>query len=274
MDLQTKVIDLDIVEKEMLTFEQVECPVIHSFGPGIYIREARLKAGSIAIGHHQKFEHMNIFLKGKVIMLNEDGSKIELSAPMMFTGKPGRKVGYIVEDVVWLNIYATTETDIEKLEATYLEKSEGWKENNAKIKKLRRQIDIDDYKKLISEMGLTESDVRKQTENEDDQIPMPYGSFKIAISKSNIEGQGVFATANIYPHEIIAPAKLGDKRTPVGRFTNHSITPNAKMELIGNNIYLVALSEITGCIGGYLGDEITTNYRENIKLVRSLLCHQ
>ena len=37
-------------------------------------------------------------------------------------------------------------------------------------------------------MSLTESDIKKQVENENDQISMPYGSFKIAILKSNIEG--------------------------------------------------------------------------------------
>lgn len=258
----------------MLALEQAECPVIHSFGPGVYIRELRMKAGTLAIGHHQKFEHMNIFIKGKVLMLNDNGSKVELSAPMMFVGKPGRKIGYVLEDVVWLNIYATTETNVEKLEAIYLEKSEAWKENDVKMKKLRRLVDTDDYKKIIGNMGLTESDVRKQTENENDQVQMPYGSYKIAISESSIEGKGVFATANIESDEIIAPAKLNDKRTPVGRYVNHSKTPNAKMVLIGINIFLVALNKIKGCTGGNLGDEITTNYQKNVKLIGGIQCQE
>jgi len=264
--------DLETIEKKMLALDQVECPVIHSFGPGIYIRELRMKAGTFAIGHHQKFEHMNILIRGKIRMLNDNGVKVELSAPMIFLGKPGRKIGYVLEDIVWLNVYATTETDIEILEATFLEKSKTWKENAKRIEK--NSIDTEDYKKLIGDMGLTESDVKKQVENENDQISMPYGSFKIAILKSNIEGQGVFATANIYPGEEIAPAKLNGKRTPVGRFINHSITPNAKMEVIGNNIFLVALNKIIGCTGGNLGDEITTNYRENIKMIGGIPCQQ
>jgi len=35
---------------------------------------------------------------------------------MTFMAKPGRKVAYIVETVVFQNIYSTSETDIEKLE--------------------------------------------------------------------------------------------------------------------------------------------------------------
>jgi len=270
--MKPAILDIETIEKKMLALNQVECPVIHSFGPGIYIRELRMKAGTFAIGHHQKFEHTNILLKGKIRMLNDNGVKIELSAPMIFIGKPGRKIGYVLEDIVWLNIYATTETDVEILEATFLEKSETWKENAKKTEK--KSVDTEDFKKLISYMNLTELDVKKQVENENDQIPMPYGSFKIAISKSNIEGRGVFATANIDPGEEIAPVRLDGKRTPVGRFVNHSITPNAKMEVIGNNIFLVALNKIIGCTGGNLGDEITTNYRENIKMIGGISCQQ
>ena len=114
---------LEAVESKMLDINQVECPVVHRFGPGIYIREVTIPADSFAIGHKQNFEHMNVFLKGRVTMLNEDGSTTELKAPMIFVGQPGRKIGYIHEDMVWLNIYATNETDIEKLEAHYFKKA-------------------------------------------------------------------------------------------------------------------------------------------------------
>jgi hypothetical protein len=90
------------------------------------MREVTIPSGSIAIGHHQNFEHMNIFLKGRVTMVNSDGTTSELNAPMCFVGKPGRKIGYIHEDVVWLNVYPTEETSVEKLEAHYLTKSEGF----------------------------------------------------------------------------------------------------------------------------------------------------
>lgn len=253
-------INVNEVEACMLGFEQAECPVIHTFGPGLYIRELHMTAGTLAIGHHQRFEHINIFVKGKILMLNNDGSKTELSAPMTFVGKPGRKIGYVIEDVIWFNVYPTDETDIETLEATYLKKSKVFEENQQEY----RALDIEDYKKVLIELNITEKEVRKQTENKEDQIPMPFGSFKMGVFKSNIEGRGVFATANIESGEIIAPARLGSKRTPVGRYTNHSIKPNAKMENISGDIYLVATIKIKGCKGGQLGEEITTDYRKTI----------
>ncbi len=37
---------LDIVESEMMKQEQVECSVVHSFGPGVYRREVKIPAGT------------------------------------------------------------------------------------------------------------------------------------------------------------------------------------------------------------------------------------
>lgn len=267
---------IESVEREFLKHEQVSCPVIHSFAPGLYMREVNLPAGSFVIGHHQNFDHMNIFLKGKVTMLNDDGSSVTLTAPMRFVGKPGRKIGYIHEDVVWMNVYSTQETDIEKLESIFLTKSETFQESieaKNKIKMLKSEIDNSDFKNAIQEFGFSENTVRQQSENESDIIPLPSGSYKIKTAKSDIEGVGIFATANIDALEIIAPARLKGKRTIAGRFTNHSVDPNAIMIAdIDENIHLMAKRNISGCHGGLDGEEITIDYRAavelNLKLAR------
>ena len=257
------------LEIECLRQDQVECPVIHRFGPGIYIREVHIPADTFAIGHYQKHEHVNIFLKGRLFMLNDNGSTSELKAPMLFIGKPGRKCGYICEDVVWLNIYSTNETDVNKLESIFLDKSKEWKDANKLQNALRpkRIDDNNDFNELLKEYGFDKDTVRKQSESTLDLVSMPFGHYKIIISESSIEGKGVFATANIAPDEAIGPAKIGNNRTPIGRYINHSKTPNAKMIMNGDNIDLIAISEIQGCLGGYLGDEITTNYRNNLNLI-------
>jgi hypothetical protein len=56
-----------------------------------------------------------------MVLESEDGEKVEVVAPMTFVGKPGRKVAYILEDVIFQNIYSTDETDIEKLESMFVE---------------------------------------------------------------------------------------------------------------------------------------------------------
>lgn len=120
------------LEDLMLSLPQVDCNLVHSFGPGTYIRQITIPAGTVAIGHYQNFDHVNIFVKGKVLMVNDDGSQSVLTAPMTFVGKPGRKIGYIIEDMTWINVYPTEETDIEKLEAKYVTKSDVFLEHESK----------------------------------------------------------------------------------------------------------------------------------------------
>lgn len=254
------------IEKRLLDFEQQPCPVFHHFSPGVYVREVNLPAGILAIGHYQKREHLNIFLKGRVTMLNDDGSVSELKAPMIFTGKPGRKMGYVHEDIVWLNVYPTEETDIKKLEETYIDKSEISLEHIEKNKGLPRLIDQEDYKRVLAEFGYDEATARAQSENEDDQVPFPDGSYAVGVFPSVIEGRGLFATAPFKDGDIIAPARIYGKRTPAGRYTNHSKRPNAKMVFFGDDIYLVARKDIRGCRGGLLGDEITVDYRNTLNI--------
>jgi hypothetical protein len=258
------------LEKAFLQEKQADCPVVHRFGPNIYIREVSIPAGTFSIGHYQKTEHLNIMLAGRVLMVNEDGSKTELVAPQIFVSKPGRKIGYILEDMTWQNVYSTNETDIEKLEAMFLEKSMTWQESqksNALLLTLDHSQDIADYYLAIAEYGFDHETVRQQTENIEDQIPMPFGNYKMMVANSRIDGKGVFATGNIVEGEVIAPARIYGKRTPAGRFTNHAKNSNAIMVLRDNNdIDLVAKKAINGCQGGNLGEEITIDYRQAINL--------
>lgn len=203
-------------------------------------------------------------------MVNPDGSHTELVAPQTFVAEPGRKIGYIHETMVWQNVYATDETDVEKLEAMFLDKSATWQENHKNQQLLlnfNHSEDIADYYAAIEEYGFDHETVQAQTLNLDDQIELPYGNYKMMVAPSSIEGKGVFATGNIEANEIIAPARVNGKRTPAGRYTNHAKNPNAVMVLLDNNdVNLVATRAITGCKGGDLGEEITIDYRQAISL--------
>jgi hypothetical protein len=266
----TSGIDLEVIEAKMLSEPQVDCPVTHRFGPNIYIREITMPAGMLAIGHTQKFEHMNVVLCGKVAMIDGDKVKI-VEGPSTFVGKPGRKIGYVIETCVWQNVYSTSETDIETLEETYLIKSKTWKEKNAeniKIETAFRNEDRKDFLKVIKSAGFDEKTVRAQSENKSDQITMPcaWAEF-ISVRKSEIEGKGLFTSWTINAGEVICPARISGFRTPAGRYTNHSKTPNAEfLKLDNDDVFLVALHDINGCKGGGKGDEITVDYRQALML--------
>jgi hypothetical protein len=103
--------------------QRIKCEEKHHFGPGIYIKEVTMPAGSVIVGKHHKLEHMCNMMSGRMIIVNPDGTRHELVAPMTFMAKPGRKVAYIIETVVFQNIYSTDETDIEKLENMFVDNS-------------------------------------------------------------------------------------------------------------------------------------------------------
>ena len=258
--------------------EQADCPVVHSFGPNLYIRQVTMPAGTLAVGHYQKTTHLNVMLKGKVQILNSDGSTSILEAPQTFVAPPGRKCGLILEEMVWLNIYSTSERDVSTLEAMLLDFSPVWEEFNAAKDALLlpdlTNRDREDYNLVLKEFGYTEEQALQEVHYPHDQIDFPYGSYKVLVSKSKIEGKGLFATSNISSGEVIAPARINGKRTPAGRFTNHSKTPNAYFGLKGTgDLDLIASRDISGQRGGLLGEEITVDYRQALSL-RNALCPQ
>lgn len=270
--------NIEQAEGKLLELPQVDCPVTHKFSPGLYIRELFMPAGTFAIGHYQNYRHFNVMLKGRVMVLNQDGSKTELVAPLSFTAEPGRKIGYVIEDMIWQNIYPTTVTDIEKLEAHYLTKSDTWQidhEEKQKLLELEREEDRKDYLKMLEYLGVTHEQVLAESENEADQINLNLEERKITISDSPIQGKGIFATTKIHDGEIISLARFNGFRTQAGRYTNHAKNPNAKMINAEGDIYLIAIRDIEGCKGGELGEEITIDYRQaRDESLKEVICQQ
>lgn len=262
--------DVEKLEAAFLQEEQVECPVHHHFGPGVYVREVILPTGSCIIGHRHKTPHLNIMLEGRITLINPDGTHTELTAPQTFVSGPGRKIAYIHETVRWQNVYATEETDVETLESQLLDKSLAFEEAekaNALLLTFDHSADHEDFAQAIAEFGFDAATVTAISENENDQTPLPHGEYKMMVSSSRIHGKGVFATADIAANELIAPARLAGKRTPAGRFVNHSKAPNAEMVLSDNgDIFLFAKQVIFGCKGARIGDEITVDYRQALSL--------
>jgi hypothetical protein len=118
--LEQQIGNLYVTAKE---YPQIQCEEKHHFGPNIYIKEVTMPAGSLIIGKHHRFEHMCNMMSGRMIVVDSDGNRAELIAPMTFMAKPGRKIAYIIETVVFQNIYSTSETDIKKLENMLVDNS-------------------------------------------------------------------------------------------------------------------------------------------------------
>ena len=259
-------IDLDAAEAALLGQPEFDCPVTHRFGPGVYIREVFMPKGAYVIGHRHKTTHLNVMLTGVIGLFNDDGTETILHAPQTFVAQPGRKSAFIYEDVVWQNIHATEETNVEKLEEMFLDMSPAYLEHH-KVKRDNYSEDQEDYFAAIAQAGFDPLTVREWSDNAN-VIPFPPGDYKVKISLSSIEGKGLFATGAIAHNELIAPARLDEQCTPAGRYINHSKTPNAELVMDAHgDLYLFATRNVEGYKGGTLGEEVTIDYRQALSLL-------
>lgn len=102
--------------KELLKLPQVECPLEHHFCDGVYARQITMPANTFIVGKRHKTAHFNIILKGKAKVLI-DGVVSIIEAPCILNSNIDvRKVLFIIEEMTWVTIHPTTETNIEILE--------------------------------------------------------------------------------------------------------------------------------------------------------------
>ena len=82
-------------------------PVVQYFAPGMYAREIRLPAGSIAIGKIHKHAHLNVISVGRGVFITDAG-RVAFQAPHTFVSAPGTMRAVQADtDVVWTTFHAT-----------------------------------------------------------------------------------------------------------------------------------------------------------------------
>ncbi len=97
--------------------EQREFEVQHTLIDGVYTRTLFIPKGSLLMGKVHLKECMNIVAKGDISVLTETGMG-RFQAGHVAVSKPGiQKVGYAHQDTVFINVFRTDETNIEKIEA-------------------------------------------------------------------------------------------------------------------------------------------------------------
>ncbi len=110
------------LESMLSELPQAEAPVTHYYAKGIYGREMLIPKGTIVVGKIHRYETLNVFVKGEMTVVTEQGKK-RLKAPMVVVSAPGTKRGgYAHEDSVWLCIHGTEETDLGKIEEEVIAK--------------------------------------------------------------------------------------------------------------------------------------------------------
>lgn len=122
-----------------------------------------------------------------------------------------------------------------------------------------------DYGSFLREIGMTEDAVRSAVEDLSDHIDMPPEFDNFELRQSKIQGQGLFAKTDILKDDLIAPARIGNKRTIAGRRTNHSPTPNCRFVPTEDGAaIMVANDDIRA------DEELTVDYRHAMRVSAAL----
>lgn len=107
------------LETRMREFEQIDCPLTHTFAPSAYGRTIRLPATALVVGKIHLHAHLNIVSRGLVTVVTEFGRKqIDARAqPVVFTSEPGTKRAlYCHEETWWTTIHLTDKTNLAEIE--------------------------------------------------------------------------------------------------------------------------------------------------------------
>lgn len=104
---------------------KIECPLAHTFMPGMYMREIFMKSGSKITSKIHKYRHPFFILRGKVRVWQDDGKGWQLlEAPYSGVTEPGtRRVLDVIEDCNWITVHSNPEDseDLEEIEERIIE---------------------------------------------------------------------------------------------------------------------------------------------------------
>lgn len=95
------------LEAAILEQEQRDCPVVHHYAPGVYVREMQIPPYTVLTGAIHKTEHLAMLIQGRIEVLTEDGLQV-LEAPCTILSRPGiKRVGRTFEEgATWSTIHA------------------------------------------------------------------------------------------------------------------------------------------------------------------------
>ena len=238
------------LESVMAEYPQVDIPVIHRFCGNMYGREITIPKGTLLTGRIQKFDHFDIMLSGDMTVSTDSGEVKRVTGTNIMEGKAGKKrAGYAHEDTHWITFHSAEVRDPEEMYEFLTCGSFDEFEN------FNVMLDRGDYQLMVESMDMTEEQIQEQVQNEDDMIGMPEGYEYLDVMPSPIHRGGLYSSAKHEAGEVICPARIGDKRTTAGRYTNHAFDPNSAMVVTNEGVDLVAIKDIDP------GQEITVNYR-------------
>ena len=246
------------LERELLRMPQADIKTTHAFGPGTYERTITVPPWVALTGAEHRTDYVVRLERGTIIVNTDDGLRT-LTGPCEFAAKAGiKRAGFVqAEEVVWTDVYPNPDNcrDILELEARlYIVPNIGLADSRTAA-----QRDIIDYDTFLHQFGLTHAAVAGISQIQDDLIDMPIG-INVELRDSPIHGKGLFAMQAFNAGDVVCPGRLAGKRTPGGRYINHSMHPNVMPYKVGDDIYARALRDIA------VDDELLVDYRDSMRV--------
>jgi len=248
---RAKILEWEDVARKM---PQVDIPVKHTMHGGMYAREITIPKGTVLTGDIYKFDHLDIMVSGDITVSTDGKEPARLTGFNFLSGLSGKKrAGFAHEDTRWITIHpivGNTGDEVQSLiTAASFEELSGF---NSSVNKA-------DYALFVSEIGMTQYQIDKQVYNSDDMLEGGHSLNNeqgLSIRRSEIDGKGIFAERPFSKGEMICFARAGGERTSYGRYTNHALFPNARVNLEADSVVFIAEKDISE------SEEITVNYRE------------
>jgi hypothetical protein len=251
---------IENLQDELLKMPQSEIVTEHIFADGVYERLITIPPWTVLTGAAHKTDYKIRLEKGTIAVNVGTEVKI-LTAPCDLEAKAGeQRVGRVFdEEVIWRDIYDNPDNckNLAIIEdRLYVVPECGLGENRVALQIKSAQ---NDYSLFLSQIGINQEEMDKIVTIESDLMEMPEG-YAVELRKSKIHGLGLFALKDFEVGEIICPGRLDGKRTPAGRFINHSFESNLLPQLVGNDIYAVATRKIQ------LNEELLVDYRASMRV--------
>ena len=246
------------LEAELLKMPQADIITEHTFFPGVYERKITIPAWTVLTGAAHKTDYHVRLEKGTIAVNTDDGIKT-FTAPFDFPAKAGmQRAGRVFEkEVVWVDVYPNLDncTDLAILEnRLYVVPECGLADSRTEEQKAKI-----DFGAFLHQMKMTQDEMDRIVHIESDLMDMPEG-VDVELRDSPIHGKGLFATRNFEVGETVCPGRLNGRRTPGGRFINHSPNCNVKPKKEGDDIYAIAARKISA------GDELLVDYRASMRV--------
>lgn len=151
-DIEDEIVNKGTFREAILTFEDKiknskgaligdnkQCPLKHSFSPGLYVREISIPAGFLLTGKIHRHKHPNFLLKGTVQVITEEGGYELLTGPISIMSPPGTKRALQTKtQVIWVTVHhnPTNTKDLKELEKIVIAESYDDYENYIEVQEI------------------------------------------------------------------------------------------------------------------------------------------